>query len=102
MWAPLSITARHHDEELALPRAANPQREPEILPIAKRHRVATLARDRPQLHQPDLRRSCCAPHRVVVDAPPLFPLLLRRRGPALVSEPALEQTRISSYSTCAF
>ena len=50
---PVLIEARQHDEKLALPRAPNPQRQPEIGALSDRHGIPMFAGDWLELHQPD-------------------------------------------------
>jgi hypothetical protein len=42
MCIPIAITARVHDEYLALARAPDPHRQPKISPVSDRHRVKRM------------------------------------------------------------
>jgi hypothetical protein len=92
---PISIAARHHDEELTLRRTPNPQGQPEIEALTDGYRVPVFTGHWSELHQPDLGAGRTARPRLVEKVPPCRQLFRRsRRVNALIPKPTVERLEI--------
>jgi hypothetical protein len=93
---PIPIASWHHDEKLALPGTANPQRRPEIGAFADRHRVSMFTGNWLEFHQANLRGGQTALAHLIKKAAPHCQLVRRgrRRVNGLIPQPSLKRLEI--------